>query len=98
MEDLGGGIRRGDRQRTPALAPPIDEEPQDELAPVTSDDNELCEGDAVPPTPPPPPPPWLLPVQLAGLAQRASKDEALAGDGDRELLEGGYDEAACNAS
>lgn len=78
MEARGGGMRRGDKQRLVCLeilwTAFIGEQPQVELTPVATDDKEVCEGDAFPLC-------WL-PVWLAGLAQRASKDAARAGDGD----------------
>lgn len=64
--------------------------PQVELTPVATDDKEVCEGDAFPLC--------RLPELLAGLAQRASKDDPRAGDGDLEFLLGGYEEAACRGS
>lgn len=40
-ELLGGGISSGDRHRTPALAAPMEEDPQDELVPVANEELEL---------------------------------------------------------
>lgn len=74
MEVRGGGIRSGERQRLPVFAAPIVDETQEELATVAKDDNELCDGEAVPL--------WILPVQLAGLPHLASNEAVLAGDGD----------------
>lgn len=73
-DDLGGGIRSGDKQRA-LCEPPTDPQDTDELVTVAKDTSELCEGDAVPLR-------ALLPLQLAGLALLASNDAARAGDGD----------------